>query len=220
MDNPTASIVKEYINQNPLLQEYLQQGLINYSALARQLLSQIQIKNPHAKIESILIAIQRNIPQQSLNLQTKIHQILKTTELTITSNINQFVFEKTKEIEQQLSKFTRERKDSSLSIIAENRDQISLFVSEHLITKITLPKPKYVYSSLAVIGLYEININKGKNSKTIPGYLSYLTLLFATHNINIIELITCHSQILIFIEQKQASIAYDLIQNNIFYVSK
>ncbi len=215
MDNPTASIVKEYINQNPLLQNYLEQGLINYSALARQLLPQVQQKNPKARIESIIIAIQRNIPKKSININNQIQQILKTTELTITSNINQLVFEKTKDNQHQLLKFTQHRTDSSLSILTENRDQISLFVSEHLTTKTTLPKPKQTYSSLAVLGLYETNISKKSNSKTIPGYLSHLTILFATHNINIIELITCHSQILIFIQQKQATIAYDLIQNHI-----
>ena len=223
MENPTAAIVKRYLDKNPLLGEYLARGLINYSALARELLPLVLQENPKARIESVLIAIQRYVPSSFLGISTQIHKILSTTEVSLTSDIVQVVFERTKENRKRIFEIVEhKREDGSLCTIEENREQISVFLSEHLLPlfKGLLAKHKVLHKDLAVLGLHETQIGRSLNSQKVSGYLAYLCLLFMEHSINIVELITCHAHILIFVDEKDSSKAYDVLGRHIREVAK
>lgn len=217
MDNSTAGIVKRQLEQNPLLSEYLAEGIINYSALARKLLPKVKKENPKARIESILIAIQRNIPKQAIRTTKEISKILSTTEASLTGDIMQLVFERTKETETAIFERMRKRTDSGICIITETRQEIALFLSRHFLQLFKgIPgKKSFIEKNLAVLGLHETTISRSQSSQYIPGYLAHLSLIFTQNNISIIELVSCHAQILIFVKGEDASRSYELLKKHI-----
>lgn len=218
----TANLVKKQLDLNPILAEYLKEGIINYSALARKLLPKVRIENPKARIESILIAIQRNIPMQTIKNTREIAKILSTTEVSLTGDIMQLVFERTKNTEEAIFERIRKRKDSGICIVTETRLGIALFLSKHLLPLFSNihGKKHFIEDNLALLGLHETTISRSQSSQYIPGYLAHLSLMFAQNNISIIELVSCHAQILIFIKEENASRSYELLKNHINELEK
>jgi len=216
MENPTARIVKRYLDADPILREYLAEGLINCSALVRKLLPKARRENPKASPESILIAIQRSIPKRPIARAKLITSILSTTEVSLTGDIIEIVFDRTEKNEGLLLERMKRRKGTGICILTETRQEIALFISRHF-----LPLFKDVISKviieddLAVLGLHETTISRSKSSQYIPGYLAHLCLLFAQNDISIIELVSCHSHILIFMKENNASKAYGVLKEHI-----
>ena len=216
MNNTTAQLVKQYIDNNPLLKEYLFQGLINYSALSRLLLPKIKKENPKARIESILIAIQRSNTGINQNMIKNIQNILIKTEISLTSDIMQIVFERTNKIEKEIYNKISKRKDTGLCVINENRKEISLFISKHYLQLFQdIIKHKIsLKNNLAVVGLYETEMHIKKNSLKVTGYISHICSIIAQKGINIVEINSCNSYILIFVEKSQATLLYETLSNH------
>ncbi|GEM_PF-3258357 len=222
MNQQTAEIVKEYLAANPILTQYLTQGLINYSALARSILPKVKLKNPKARIESVLIAIQRNVSSHPYPVFDKIRTILSTTEVSLTGDIVQLVFVRSKENEKLIFHKILQRKDSGLCIVSQTRQEIAVFVSKHILNffEDNSLKISFMEKNLAVLGLHETKISRDNTSQYIPGYIAHLSFLFAQNNISIVEIVSCHAQILFFVKEKDASLAYELLRNHIQEIEK
>ncbi len=212
MSLSTNEIVIQILRKDPLLQNFLSKGIINYSALAREMLPQVKKSNTKAKMESVLIAIQRYVTTLYPPSTDIIHQILSRLEVRVTSDILQLVIERTKRKEQQLYSRILEQK-GDVCILTQNSQQIGLFISKHIYPTFShiLSKGDILTKNLAVIGLHETGILGKHNSLDTPGFLAHLCLLFAQNGISIVELVSCHEYILIFVKEKDAMVAYELI---------
>ena len=209
----TSSFVKEYLDNNPILIEYLQEGLINLSALNRKLLPLIKKVNSKATFESVLIAIQRNIPKVKFDNLKKIDYIINKSEVSLTNNITQIIFKKGNIDEKIFFDLMKKRGGDGVCIFAETRSEINLFISNHLLKefKSIINFGEIHEKELSVLGIHETTMDGKFSSIEIPGYLANLCLKFSQKNISIVEIISVHSQILFFLNEKDSIKAYEML---------
>jgi len=87
---------------------------------------------------------------------------------------------------------------------------ITVIISQSFIPEL---KKKFGNSIIkSTENLIEIIIKTGEKIEKIPGVVSYLTSLLAENNINIIEIMSCWTDTIIIIEEKDFSKSVELLR--------
>ena len=222
LEKPTSELVKEEIRSSLYINEVLKRGMINFSALTRELLPKIKRKNKKANFASVLIAIQRYYEDnKSQNDKSPLIDLLKNSELIMKNKVCSLTLERTKPVMTLINKISQEIRwdmgdilffiqgSSEITVVADKKNE-KLFLS--LGNKIIEKK-----ENLALLSLRETEeINS--YSKDIPGFLAILTNTLSDNGINIIDIASTYKQIIFILEEKQLIKAYSalerLIKNN------
>lgn len=196
----TSEITNDYIHNHPHIKHCLKKGIINYSALARLISQELNIKKSSSN-EAILIAARRleeKLKKEIIN-ENKIAKLLKNSELEIKNKISVIILNKPVDfqdlqkaeikIKQQGSLFYKIEGSSSYTIITQSK-----FIKDIQIISKTLLQQS---NNLSLITLHS-----DEQIEKIPGVMSFITSLFAEHNINIIEFMSCWKDTLFIINTK------------------
>ncbi|WP_053976395.1 hypothetical protein [Mangrovimonas xylaniphaga] len=93
-----ASCVSELLVSQPFLEEALARNIINYSALAEELVPSVSdmLKKP-VKSGAIMMALRRYSPPQNLSNSVKLKRVLEGLgDITVRSNLTDFTFQNSK----------------------------------------------------------------------------------------------------------------------------
>lgn len=225
MAQSTPTVVQRAIRNDVFIEAMLARGLINYSALARVLLPQVQQKNRTANFESVLIAIQRfaqNLEKPE-PIDKNLREVLAKTEIIMKNDIVQLTFERDKKIYDSILETSKKiRLDvGELFFLIQGSRDISIFLDMHKANELKslLKKATNTTKRLAIISLREPSYKMRENelSREIPGYLAFLTTLFAKNAINIVEIASTHSQMIFVIGEKDLGKAYEVLDECIKY---
>jgi hypothetical protein len=206
--------VREIILQSPFLEEGLASGIINLSALARQLLPQIEkelIKNVEEM--TVVMALKR----LSAQLKKKSYQmddLLKNMkDLTVRLNLVEFTFrnsdfllEKQKLLLQELSGFTDE-----FVTITRGVFEIAIIISadaEKLVEEIFEEEEKISKIS----NLAAIIIKLPPKAISVPGVHYSILKHLAWGNINVVEVVSTFTEFTIIIGKDQIDNAFSILK--------
>lgn len=208
-------VVEEIIKESPYLESAMADGLINLSALARQIQPQIQKQLlKEIQIGAIIMALKR----LERKLQT---QKVKTTplltnlgDLTVKSNLMEFTFTNSptllsrhKDLLQKISStrgifltLTQSVFQTSLIISAGlEREAEKIFQQEKLISKLT--------------DLSAMTLNLSKETIKTPGIYYAILKTLAWHKVNIIEVVSSFTELTIVVESQDIDRAFSLLRN-------
>ncbi len=222
LEKSTSELAKEEIMSSLYINEVLKRGMINFSALARDILPRIKCKNKKANFASVLIAIQRyydnNKSQDNKNVLLK---LLKNSELIMKNKICSLTLERTKPVMSLINKISQQIRwdmgdimffiqgSSEITVVADKKNE-KLFL--RLGNKIIEKK-----ENLALLSLRETE-ETSPYSKDIPGFLAILTNTLSDNNINIIDIASTYKQIIFILNEKDLMKSYSaldrLIKNN------
>jgi len=212
LEKPTSELVKEEIRSSLYINEVLKRGMINFSALTRELLPKIKRKNKKANFASVLIAIQRYYDDnKSPSSKDVLLDLLKNSELIMKNKVCSLTLERTKPVMTLINKISQNIRwdlgdimffiqgSSEITVVADKKNE-KLFLG--LGNKIIEKK-----ENLALLSLRETE-EKNSYSKDIPGFLAILTNTLSDNGINIIDIASTYKQIIFILEEKDLIKAY------------
>ncbi|MCL4453589.1 hypothetical protein [Ferroplasma sp.] len=199
----TAEIVRSYMNENPEIKDYMARGLINVSALAREIVDKTHVDD----FEAAVAALKR---YRNNDLPSYTSEILDRSNLEMSSNISIIVIKKNYDTLKIITGIIGNLKKlnsvnlietiNCFSIIGDNQtvSGFSNFFSDDQIIEY-----RKDLGQLTIISPDEIEITKG--------YVNFITSLLYRAGINIIHIISFYRDTIIILDEKDLTDAFKII---------
>ena len=206
-----TKLAEEYISNHPSVKDCLKNDLINFSSLSRQIAEELDL-NLKKNFDAILIACrryQRKLKKEEI-LESKILKILKNSKIEIKNKVIAVVLEKDVFFGtlQNLEKDIKKRKE--IFRIIEGASAITVITTEEFLE----PIRKYFKNKIIVenTNLAEITIKSPKEIEEVPGTYAYLCSLFGENNINIVETLSCWTDTIFLVDEKDTGKVMGLLR--------
>lgn len=187
-----AQMVRDTIQMRPSLLDALNMKIVNYSALARYLQKDIGEGSIEA-VKAAIIRISEEISNERSLREERVQGILRETKVRLQDKIAVLISKTELSVPYLVTAYLT---DSYVYIV----DQTML--------KGELPEDVQVTSNLVAL----ILLSPPRVEET-PGFVSFVTQLIASRNINIVEFISCSTNTVIILDSKDALHAFSLLQN-------
>jgi hypothetical protein len=204
---PTSKVIRQFLAENQSIADCAQRGLINYSALARLISSQSGIRN----VDAILMACRRLIkrrPKKAGKDET-ILQIMKRSSVNLQTKMAVVIIEKPRSFDRLSElKDTAQEEGSTLSLI-EGEDVVTLIISESLLSEV---RSAFKGRILRISeDLVRVHMRFSRKIESIPGVIAYVYRLFAEYNINVLEEMSCWTDLMVMVEEKDLQAVADAL---------
>jgi aspartokinase len=193
--NETKSVaqkVRETIQMRPSLLDALKLDIANYSAMARLLQDEIGEGSLEA-IKAAIIRISEEISDKHGLQEEKVLSILRETKVSLQDKIAVI----TSPVELNIP-----------YIVTAYLTDSYIYVADQTRLKKEIDESAQITSNLVALVLISPKI-----VETTPGFVSFITHLLASWNINIVEFISCSTKTVIILDTTDALQAFSLLQN-------
>jgi aspartokinase len=187
-----AQVVRETIQMRPSLVDALKMQIVNYSALARMLQSEIGEGSLEA-VKAAIIRVSDELETEKGLQEERVLSILRESVVRLQDKIAVIISQEELEIPYLVTAYLT---DSYVYVV----DQTQL--------KRKLPDFVQVTSNLVAL----ILISPPRVEST-PGFVAFITSLLSSREINIVEFISCSTNTVIVLDQGDALSAFSLLQN-------
>ena len=206
-----TKLTENYISEHPSIKDCLKNGLINYSSLSRQIASELNL-NLKKNFDAILIAcrrFKRKLKKEEIH-ENKILKILKESKVEIKNKVIAVVLEKDIFFENLINLEKEIKKRNEIFRVIEGASGITIITTEDFLDLIK----KYFKNKIIIENrnLAEITIKSPKEIETTPGTYAYMCSLFGENNINIVETLSCYTDTIFLIEEKDVGKAVNLMR--------
>ena len=204
-------LAESYILQHPSIKDSLKNGLINYSSLSRRIVDDLNLSLKE-NFDAILIAcrrFQRKLKNEEA-AESKILRILKKSRIEIKNKVIAVVLEKNVFFGTLLNLEKDIRKKNEVFRIIDGASAVTVITSEEFLDTIR----KYFKNSIIVENtrLAEITIKSPKEIEEVPGAYAYLCSLLGENNINIVETLSCWTDTIFLVDEKDAGKVMGLLR--------
>ena len=203
--------VEGYILEHPSIKDSLKNGLINYSALSRHISDALRL-SPKRNFDAVLIACRRM--QEKLKkeevAENRILRVLKNSRIEIKNKVIAVVLEKGVFFGTLLNLEKEVKKKNEIFRIIEGASAVTVITTEEFLDTIR----RYFKNSIIIENsrLAEITIKSPKEIETTPGAYAYLCSLLGENNINIVETLSCWTDTIFLIDEKDAGKVMGLLR--------
>jgi len=199
-----TKITESYIAEHPFVKDCLKKGLINYSSLTRQICIDLNL-DAKKNFDAVLIACRRfyNKIKSEATIEKKILEILKNSKIEVRNKINAIVLEKGIFFPNLLDIEKEAKKSSETFHIVEAATAITIIASDEFAVKIKQAfRNKILKESRDLV---EVILKSPKQIETTAGVISYLYSLLGENDINVYETLSCWTDTIFLIEEKDLS---------------
>ena len=210
------SAVESVIKKRPFLESALVDGLINLSALARQLKPEIEkIVGKAVNDSAVIMALNRMIPRLGAVNAEKAQMIVENIgDITVRSNLANFTFrnsptlhkmealllDKVNERNNIFCTFSQGISETTIIVSESIADEVEeLFAEEQLLTK---------NRQLSLV-----TVKLPTNNTLYPGVYYYLFKELAWDNINIVEVVSTSNEFTIVINDNDVQQAFSILMS-------
>jgi hypothetical protein len=186
----TAELTEKYLTEHPSVKDCLKKGVINYSKLSREISKELSL-DKKTSIEAILVACRRYAAKLRDDRvhENKVLGVLKKSELEIRNKIIVAVIDKIVYMEHLLQIEKKIRKIADTFYAVEGTKVFTLIFSEKHLDDVSELFGRNVIKMTK--NLVMIIIKSPQDLESVHGVMSYLYSLFGEHGINIIETMSC-----------------------------
>jgi hypothetical protein len=209
-------LVKETIEESPFLEDFLAKGIVNYSALARIIKPELEVKllKP-IKEGSIIMALRRLTIKN--NLDHRLEKIFaKSPDMIVRSNLIEFTFFNSDSLlkKHQILLEKISQGNQYFFTITQGVFETGIIVSRELKSKIV-----EIFTGEKVIkelsDLSSITIKLPEENVTTPGVYYFILKALAWHNINVIEVVSTYQEITLILETKEVDRAFSVLKKSL-----
>ena len=184
------SRVRVYIENHPFISNMLAAGIVNYSALARKIQKEIG-----GNAETIKVAIAReskNVVRFRGYDEDRVIELLKKSKISV---------------QDKTAVVISENKLNIPRLIASEITESNVYIVDQ--TKLDLTETRHVKISKDLVSLV---ITSPEKIEHTPGVIAFLAQFFASKGVNIRELISCYTDTIIVLDQKNGTGVFALLQ--------
>jgi len=207
----TAKATEDYVNSHPSVRDCLAKNLINYSKLARQIADELKM-NKKSSFEAVLIAcrrLQEKLRKARAN-EDSIMAILKQSKLEMKNRVIAVVLAKGTHYESLIELQKIIKKKGEIFHLIEGANALTVVTNEEFLENIKEMFRKEILVTNK--DLVEITIKSPLELETTPGVMGHLYSLFSEHGINIVETMSCYTDTLFLIEEKDVPAAMQALK--------
>ncbi len=208
--------VDEILRSKPYLEEALQDGLINITALARKIQPEVIKKSgKQAAVGAIVMAIQRHQPGKLLTTQVKIGPVMENiTNIIVRSGIIVRTYENSVSLADRLTE---------LSLMFSKKKRLFYTFSQGVF-ETTIIFGKRALEELESVMHEENKISEAQDQScitlylpdentSIPGYYYYILKLIAWEGINITEILSTTNEFSLILHESLVDKAFSVLKN-------
>jgi hypothetical protein len=185
---PVAKQIKIYIAKKPYILEAIEQGIINYSALAREIGKDLNIKNTET-IKAALLRASDNYRKTKRKTQQRAIEILREARFSVKNKIATL----------HHSTFL----DVHATAYSKTPSGYMFFLEENIARKIPLKNVEYGFAIL--------HIKSSKEIETTPGAIAFLLSALASEGINVSHVLGCREDTFIVVKENDAPLAFKIL---------
>ena len=185
---PIAKQVKAYVEKKPYVLEAIEQNIVNYSALAREVGKDLGIKN-NDTIKVALIRESEKYQKNRRNIQKRAITILRESNFSVTNKIATLHY------------------NTFIDIVAiaysKTPSGYMFFLDENVAKNSSFKKIDY--------GFAIIHIKSSKEIETTPGAIAFILSALASEGINVSHVIGCREDTFIVVKEYDAPLAFKIL---------
>ncbi len=201
---------EEYIRLRPSIMDCLKKDTINFSRLSREIIKEYKLKE--TDFDAVLIACRRlrDKLKKKQSFEKPIIEILKKTKIEVKNKV--CVITLNREINFNiLTDIGKEiKKNNEVFLLIEGTNVITMITSEEFIPLIK----KQLNTKIIKINkdLIKIILKSSEDIENTPGVVSYLYSLFGEFGINIIETMSCWTDTIFVLEEKDLTKTMEILK--------
>jgi hypothetical protein len=203
--------VEKYLQEHPTIKDCLKKGLINYSALARIVAkdTDLDIKK---NFDALLIASRRAHSKIKLERSSsdKILAVLKQSRIEIKNKIVVFVLEKSAPDRMLIDIEAKIKAKEEVFHLVEGASAITLITVEDFGKEIKRVFKNYILEETSE--LVEVVLKSPPAIEETAGIMGHLYSLLGENGINIVETMSCWTDTLFVIHEKDLGKAMELLK--------
>ncbi|MBU4283774.1 MAG: hypothetical protein KJ968_01585 [Nanoarchaeota archaeon] len=207
-----AEKVRIYLDNNFIIRKCLSKNIISLRALSRHLCNILNLEQKN--LDAVMSSIRRYKKEESKIRDESLKKIFSYISIKTRSNIADIYMVSNKENQQNLIKLYQKidfERGEILRII-QSEQGIRVIIDEKNLKKFYDIFPKKGYVSVDK-GLTEINIQFTKEASQTKGIISLISSTLYADNINIVEIISCAPELLIFVKNEDLLKSLQIINN-------
>ncbi len=196
-----AKLTEKYIAAHPSLRDCLVLGLLNYSSVSRYIINDLGL-GEHVHIDAVIIALRRHKTrfQKTKNHEKLIMNLLQQSRLEVKNKIVVAIIAKNLYHDYLLQLGKKVKKHAQHIHIIEGADAATIVTDE-----LFLPDIEKLFGNEIIEirkNLVQITLHSPISIEQISGVYAYLSSLFALNGVNIIETMSCWTDTLFVISEK------------------
>jgi len=208
-----TEIVRNIIKTIPLLEEALSRGLINLSALAREIKPEIEKKlMKPVKVGSVVVALKR-VTREIEKKSPKLKKILMGSELIVRSNLCEYTYFSSESLLKKYANLAKvlSQYPNVFFTLTKGLKETNIIISEGLkeLLEKTLSGEKLISK---IESLSSITIFHSEGAVFTPGFHYSILKLLAWENINIIETVSTFTEFTIILKSEDVDKAFKIIK--------
>jgi aspartokinase len=205
-----TGLTEEYVRTRPSLKDCLAIGLVNYSAVSRQIIRDLGLgKNVH--VDAVLVALRRykRKIQTNESQEKRIISILKQSSLEMKNKIVVAIIDKRLYYDYVLQLSKKVKKEAKHIHIIEGSTVVTIVTDETFLSDIK----KLFGNEIIDIqkDLVQITLRSPQEIESTPGVFAFLVSLFAQYGVNIIECMSCWTDTMFVIDEKDVGKVMDFL---------
>ncbi len=189
-----SDTVRTYLKSKPYTLEALENGIVNYSSLARLIHDELRIKNYQA-IKAAIRRYAQHIAKVKGGIETRALNILKENRMALLDGVHVIISLEDLNIEN----------DAKVKI-----DQYYVYLTRKDVIK-SLPKKTRENLVKVRDNCSAVIIYSEENIEGASGVIAFIASLLAEQNINVIEFISCYTQTILVVNRSDALRSYELL---------
>jgi len=185
---PVSKQVKAYIERKPYILEAIEQGIINYSALSREICRDLKLKNTDAVKVALIRNAEKNRTRKK-KTQEKVIEILKKANFSIKNKIAALHY----------STFV----DVKAIAYSKTPSGYMFFLDESIARNTNFKKIEY---NLAIL-----HIKSPREIEHTPGAIAFILSALASEGINVSHVMGCREDTFVILKERDAPLAFKLL---------
>ena len=204
----SAQVVREYIDAHPSIKDCVRMGIINLSALARQVMRDEGIKSE----EAALIACRRYEldPRQKIN-EEAILRVLRRSKLEIRTKVAIITVRPSWHIFAKLEKAMNALRGTNHPLHVIQGTASVTVITDGAVAKEIQGILGEDDTIKTMHGLVELVVTSPDVIEDIPGILAYLATALSSKGINFLEVISCYKDTMFVIEEGDMVSAFETL---------
>jgi len=187
--------VRLYIKGKPYMQEALERGVVNYSALARMIGSDMGTRNFDA-IKAALLRLSRKLGKDRRNMEQKVLKVVRSSRLEMRDKIAVVI--------------SGSKLETPAIASAKSASGYTYIMDEGAIDTVRSRNVLKAQKNLSMI-----TIISQENLEETPGVIAYLLASLAAENINVVEFVSCYKDTLLVFKNADITKAIETLSERL-----